>query len=104
MSKKTTDILCYLTPLGFVLAFLLGDRSFSRFHMNQSLVLIVTDIILGIVGRITEWIPFFIMGLLCQILLVFCSFVVFLIWLKAIWSAIQGEEVPMPVLGGIHLM
>lgn len=104
MSKKATDIVCYLSPLGFILAFLLGDRTFSRFHMNQSLVLILTDIILGLIGRITEWIPFFITGLLAQILVVFLSFVAFLIWLKAIWSAIRGVETPMPLLGGIHLI
>lgn len=102
VSKKTTDIVCYLSPVGFILAFLLGDRTFSRFHMNQSLVLILTTIILEILGKVSEYIP--LLGLLVQIILAFLNFVVFLIWLSAIWSAIQGREKPMAILGGIHLM
>lgn len=39
MSKRTTDIVAYLTWIGLIVAFLAGDRRNSRFHLNQALVL-----------------------------------------------------------------
>lgn len=102
MSKKATDIVGYLSPLGFILAFLLGDRENARFHLNQSLVLVVADIILGLLQRVAGWIP--LLGILVRILLGCVTFGVFLIWLSAIISAIRGEEKPMPILGGIRLI
>ena len=39
MSKKTTDIVAYITPIGLLLAFLIGDRENCKFHINQALVI-----------------------------------------------------------------
>ena len=39
MDKRTTDIVCYCTWVGLLVAVLAGNREASRFHLNQSLVL-----------------------------------------------------------------
>ena len=39
MDKRTTDIVCYCTWGGLLVAVLAGNREASRFHLNQSLVL-----------------------------------------------------------------
>ncbi len=102
MSKKATDIVGYLSPIGFLIAFLVGAREESRFHLNQSLVIIVIDLVLGVLQTILGYIP--LLGTLINIVLGFISFVIFVIWLIALVSAIKGEEKPMPLLGGIKLI
>lgn len=39
MSKRTTDVVAYLSWIGLLVAFVAGDRGASRFHLNQSLVI-----------------------------------------------------------------
>ena len=39
MNKQTTDIVAYLSWPGLLIAFFIGDRYGSRFHLNQSLVI-----------------------------------------------------------------
>ena len=74
MDKRTTDIVCYCTWVGLLIAVLAGNREASRFHLNQSLVL-------GIFGLL-EVIP----------------------WCMGLAGAIRGVERPVPVLGGIRIL
>ena len=37
MDKKVTGIVAYLTIIGWVVAFLVGDKEGAKFHMNQAL-------------------------------------------------------------------
>ena len=102
MSKKATDIVSYLSPIGFIIAFLVGSREESKFHMNQALVLIVVNLVLTVLQKIIGIIP--LLGTIINILLGLLGFVVFIIWIIAIIGAIKGEEKPMPLLGGIKLI
>ena len=38
MDKKTTDIVAYITILGWLVAYVAGEREDSKFHLNQALV------------------------------------------------------------------
>ena len=102
MSKKATDIVGYITPLGFLIAFLLGTRQESRFHLNQSLVIIIVEIIVEILDRILGKIP--LVGIITSIIFGVISLVVFIVWIIALVGAIRGEEKPMPILSGIKLI
>lgn len=102
MSKKATDIVCYLSPIGFIIAFLVGARQESRFHLNQSLVIIVVDLVLGVLQTILGYIP--LLGGILSGLVSLVLFALFVIWLIAIIGAIKGEEKPAPILGGIKLI
>lgn len=68
MNKQITDIVAYLSWPGLLIAFLLGDRYASRFHLNQSLVIWLAATVIGIAAG---WIPLFgwlvraVVGLFC---------------------------------------
>ena len=102
MNKKATDIVCYLSPIGFLIAYIVGARAESNFHLNQSLVLIVCQMALSALQKIAGYIP--LIGTIINIVLGFVSFVVFVIWVMALVSAIQEKEKPMPLLGWVKLI
>ena len=45
MTKKGTDIVAYITIVGWVLAFACGTRTESGFHLNQALVLFLANVV-----------------------------------------------------------
>ena len=79
MSKRATDIVAYLSWPGLLVAFLIGDRAGSRFHLNQSLVIWLAITLLSIA---TRWMP--LIG-----------------WIV---NAIQGVEKEVPLVGQFHLL
>lgn len=102
MSKKTTDIVAYLSAIGLVLAYIFGDREKSRFHLNQSLVLVLANILLGIVRKVLGWIPLIgrLAGWICGLL----GVVLIIFWIIGFASAISGTEKKVPILGEIVLL
>lgn len=87
MDKRTTDIVCYCTWVGLLVAVLAGNRETSRFHLNQSLVL-------GIFG---------LLGVIPCVGWVWAVFVA-VWWCMGLTGAIRGVERPVPVLGGICIL
>lgn len=102
MSKKTADIVAYLTPIGLILAFILGNREESRFHLNQALVLVLAEVLLNVVIRVFGFIP--LVGTLVGIVGGLVNFVLFILWVIGFASAIQGTEKKVPLLGEISLL
>ena len=47
MSKKATDIVAYITWIGWIVAFCAGTKQESKFHLNQALVIWLGFIVLG---------------------------------------------------------
>ena len=45
MDKRTTDIVAYITWIGFLLAVILGDKESSKFHINQALVILLFSLL-----------------------------------------------------------
>lgn len=102
MTKRATDIVSYLTPLGLIIAFVLGDRENSRFHLNQALVLFLTSILMDVVRRVIGWLP--LVGWMAKLLISLFGIVWIILWLIGIFSAITGEEKKIPILGDIKLL
>ena len=50
MSKKLTDVVAYLSWIGLLIAFVAGDRENCKFHLNQSLVIWLAGVVLGVVA------------------------------------------------------
>ena len=95
MDKKTTDIVAYLTWVGLIIAFIIGDREGSKFHLNQSLVIWLVGTVSGMVGVIP------LLGTLVSLIGgLFCC----ICWFIGLISAIQGTEKPVPVLGQFKLL
>ena len=95
MDKKTTNIVAYLTWVGLIIAFVMGDREGSKFHINQSLVIWLAGTIVGLVN----WIPL-IGGLIGVVGGLFCA----VCWFIGLIGAIQGTEQPVPFLGQFKLL
>ncbi len=108
MSKRTTDIVAYLTWIGLVIALLAGDRRNSRFHLNQALVLTLIGVVLAIVYRVAYFlIGVASFGLLTGIISAVNALIslgLLVLTIMGLLNAIQGIEKPLPLIGGIHLI
>ncbi len=92
-SSKTASILSYFTWIGFLIGYFIGDKKdpFTRFHLNQALVLNIGFTIINIVSN---W--FSIFSLLGLVLFVFA--------VLAIVKCAKGEMYKVPILGDIQLI
>ncbi len=98
MDKKTTGIVAYLTWVGWLIAYLAGDKEGAKFHINQALVIFLVQIVLGIVAKVLNLIP--VIRYLTWLLNVAGA----VFWLAGLLAAIQEKENPLPFIGEIHLI
>ncbi len=96
MSKKATDILSYITIIGWFIAYFFGDREHCKFHLNQGLVIFICYMILSI---LRSYIGGFI-GVILWILMI----IVFVMWLGGLINAIKGTENPMLIISNIKII
>ena len=87
MDKKTTSIVAYITWIGLVIAFCAGDREGAKFYLNQALVVFLFSL-LSIIPCL---------GWIWGIFMIVC-------WVMGLIAAINEEEKPVPLLGGIKLL
>jgi len=94
---KTVAILAYVTPMlcyvGIVIAILMHNKNKTKlgaYHLRQSLGLLLTGIACGVLSLIPflGWIAAPILGL-----------GIFVLWIMALISAINGQMKPVPVVG-----
>lgn len=95
MDKKVTSIVSYFTLIGWLIAYLAGDKEGAKFHLNQSLVLLLANIAVSFVGCI----PF-----IGWILALVGGIFVFVCWILGLIAAVKQEEKEMPLLGKIKLL
>jgi len=90
---KTIAIIAYITIIGLVIAFLLNKdkkHEFSSYHIRQSMGLVLCGVALFIFGMIP------ILGWLVSFL---GSFLLLILWVLGLLSAVNNEIKPVPVLG-----
>ncbi len=95
MDKKTTGIVGYLTWIGFLIAFLAGDKEGAKFHLNQSLVIWLGYICAGVFN----WIP--LIGWLFSLVAYIFLFVCLILGLM---YAIKEQETEVPLIGQIKIL
>lgn len=102
MSKRTTDVVAYLSWIGLLVALVAGDRRASRFHLNQSLTIWLAGTVAGIAGRLLGWLPLvgWAVDLAVGLMLVLCV----VCWFIGIINAISGVERSVPLLGHVRLL
>lgn len=95
MDKKITGIVAYLTIIGWIIAYIAGDKEGAKFHLNQGLVIALCAIINNIIGMIPiiGWIA----SLVISILILVCIVI-------GIISAAKDEEKEVPILGSIKIL
>ncbi len=95
MDKKVTGIVAYLTIIGWIIAYIAGDKEGAKFHLNQGLVIALCGIInnflpiIPIIGGIISWV--------ISILILVCVVI-------GIIAAAKGEEKEVPILGSIKIL
>ena len=100
MNKKTTGILSYITLIGWLIAFLAGDKEGAKFHLNQSLVLFLVNLVNSFVlTRILDLIPI-VGGVLSFVIGIF----LFVCWILGLVYAIKEEEKELPLIGAIKIL
>lgn len=87
MDAKTTSIVAYLTWIGFIVAVCAGDKEGAKFHLNQALVILLFSL-LSVIPCI---------GWFWGIFMLVC-------WIMGLIAAINQEEKPVPLIGGIKLL
>ncbi len=98
MDTKATSVVAYLSWIGFLLAYVLGDREGAKFHLNQGAVLAIISIGANIISGVSFLLPF---GE-WVIAVVNAAWVVLTV--IGIITAIRGEESPLPIIGGIQII
>ena len=87
MDKKTTSIVAYITWIVLIIAFCAGDKEGAKFHLNQALVIFLFSL-LGIIPCL---------GWIWSIFMLVC-------WIMGLIAAINQEEKPVPLIGGIKIL
>ncbi len=99
MDTKTTSWVSYITFIGWIVAYLAGDKEGAKFHLNQSLVLWIGYLAIMIASKILIFIP--IIGAIA----VFAAYIfLFVMWIMGLISAINQEEKELPLIGTIKLL
>lgn len=90
---KTIAIVAYITLIGLIVAFVLNiekKNSFANYHIRQSLGLGLTGLVLGMVN---------IIPLLGQLVSIIGFFILLVMWISGLMSALNGKEKPVFLLG-----
>jgi len=93
LDPKTIGILAYITPIGWLIAYVLnsGNRSdYASFHIRQMLGLVISGMALRLIAKLA-----FFGGAVFGI----GSVAIFAFWVIGFIGAIQGEERVVPIIG-----
>lgn len=93
MDKRTTDIVAYITFLGWIVAFVAGEKEETKFHLNQALVVHLTFIVLVVLARIP------IIGIVAYLL----QIAVLMLGIMGLVYAVREQDYEIPLLGCIKL-
>jgi uncharacterized membrane protein len=94
-TKPNTSLaaISYLTFIGFLIALIQNQskkEAFTRFHLVQSLGLILTAVTLSIIA---------IVPVLGWFIYIVGIFLLLYMWIVSLMNAIKGREKPTPILG-----
>lgn len=92
---KACAILMYFFPIGLIW-WLADDKmkknNFAKFHLKQSIVLLIAWAIIYVAGSIIPFIGWF-------IILPIGGILVFILWILGIINSASGNEKELPVIG-----
>ena len=95
--SQTVAIISYITWIGLIIAFFMRDKddSYATHHVNQSLVIKLTELCAGLLTVIP-----LIGSIAAMVAAVGCT----VLWIIGILRAIQGSTEPVPLVGNIKII
>lgn len=99
MDKKTTSWVSYITFIGWIVAYCSGDKEGAKFHLNQSLVIILGEICVWVASIILAFIP-----ILGWLTIFAANTYLFVMWIMGLINAINQEEKELPLIGTIKIL
>ncbi len=95
MSKKATGIVAYITFIGWIIAFLAGDKEGAKVHLNNGLILVFATLINFVIG----FIP-----LLGWVLNCILGIAIFVYAIIGIVYAATDQDKELPLIGMIKIL
>lgn len=103
ISSATTRVLSYLGLL-WLLAYFLGDRT-ERFHLNQGLVLMLVDVLIGILNVGLQVVTVLTNTVIIYLIVMLLTSGFMLVCvIKGIINAANNVEEELPIIGGMRLL
>ena len=103
-NKRKTDIVAYLTLIGWLIAWFRGNREASRFHLNQALTILLADLGTNVVFALATYPTVVAAAVALRGICALLSFCVVVLWIMALVRACKGSEKRVPILGDVQLL
>ncbi len=101
MKKKTASLVCYLTIIGWIIAYKHYNHSkktsLLKFHLKQSLGLGILAIITNLVIVLIE----IIFNYPINLVILLNNMLLFILWIAGVTSALYGVRLPLPIIGSL---
>ena len=97
INKNIIAAVAYFTWIGFLAAYMMGDKTdpFMRHHLNQALVIDLIGLIAGV---------FAVIPLLGAVIAGVVNIAGFVLDIMGAVSAYQGSRASLPFIGDIHIL
>ena len=97
INKNILAAVAYFTWIGFLAAYMMGDKTdpFMRHHLNQALVIDIIGLIAGV---------FAVIPLLGAVIAGVVNIAGFVLDIMGAVSAYQGSRASLPFIGDIHII
>ena len=108
-NTKYMNILAYISLLFLIPMFVNKDSKFTKFHVNQGIVLCIFSvagtIVFSILGTIVAFIPFvgWMIGLVISLISLVYSIVIFVFMILGIINTCTGKAKELPLIGKITI-
>lgn len=110
MDRKATGVVAYLGWIGWLIAYLAGDKEGGAFHLNQGLILAIVSTvggaILGTVTGVFGNIPFIggVFAVIGGLLAGVWGLLMLILMVLGIVNAANDQFTPLPLIGGFQLL
>ncbi len=106
MNKKATGIVAYITIIGWLVAYFVGDKENAKFHLNQGLSLGIISLIFwaigSVVGKLVGWIP--VIGWIISIVFWLIDIALLVLMIIGILNALNDQDKELPVIGKLTFL
>lgn len=104
MNKKVTAILSYCTILGWLVAYIGGDKENAKLDLNQGLIIGLATVAAGIMGVVFSYIPFWPVRIFFNIAAWSLETICVIYSVFGIINAARGYEKELPFINKLTIL